>query len=741
MSILSTTAFAQEAADDNTAARLAGSNRYETAIAISKEGWETSDYVVLARGDSFADALTAGPLAGKFDAPILLTTTGSLSEGVLGEIQRLEAKHIYLIGGESAISSKIEKELKDLKVGEESVTVERISGKDRYETSVLIAEEIGASAQIALATGDNYPDALSIAPIAAAKDMPILLTQKAALPKSVAEYIEKNKDAIEKTYIIGGKGVIDTAVESLAVSPERLAGADRYETNVAIMAAFADELNFEKVYVAVGAGKTSRTGYADALSGSALAGKLNAPIVLVYNTIPAETLGFLALATPSNAKVIGLGGSSVVSDKVLDTAAEAITVPVISSNLGTTAKRGTVKEYQVGTRAKGAQGEMVRVKVTVLSGKDVAAIEYKEINDGKYYPLPFNDEGIAWYGPSAGFPLSDATSDFRATFNKVGKIEYKLEVVKVSDNTVLASYASSIEVTAQNLAGDEAKAYVLPTNFNTHLSGDYAGYNVGWKLTDAIALEDVEKMEVSLLDAEGKVLVTNVSTDKIFELPADTKEFSTPFNVNKNIDYTDEYWTFGEWANGTEEPVKAQIVITNVNGDIYTVVDDSLAKVAGHEDLVKYLDTYEPEALEGEEALGYVVPINFNTHFNPNNSLDYVGYNAGWKLTDALTLAKVAKMEVSLLDEEDNVLVTNVSTDKIFELSADTKEFSTPFNVNFHINYTDEYWTFGKWNGKTQQPSKVQIKITTVYGDTYTVVNDSLAVVAGHEAIEGYLGE
>ena len=56
---------------ENRVDRIGGRNRFGTAVAISQEGWETSDYVVLARGDEFADALAGVPLAYSLDAPIL----------------------------------------------------------------------------------------------------------------------------------------------------------------------------------------------------------------------------------------------------------------------------------------------------------------------------------------------------------------------------------------------------------------------------------------------------------------------------------------------------------------------------------------------------------------------------------------------------------------------------------------------------------------------------------------------
>lgn len=91
--------------------RLSGNNRYKTAVAISQNGWKTSESVVLARGDDYADALCAGPLAKKYGAPILLTEKEKLNAGTLAELKRLGVKNVFIVGGYGAISSNVESAL------------------------------------------------------------------------------------------------------------------------------------------------------------------------------------------------------------------------------------------------------------------------------------------------------------------------------------------------------------------------------------------------------------------------------------------------------------------------------------------------------------------------------------------------------------------------------------------------------------------------------------------------------
>ena len=156
-----------------------GANRYDTSIAISRNGWNaTSDYAVIASGEDFGDAISAAPLAKKYNAPILLVSKDKLDNGsddnnISSEISRLKVKKVFLIGGTGSVSENVENILIN-----KGIEVERIAGKDRYEFSVKIAKRVGTDNGIVLASGEEFADALSIAPIAAAKGMPVILVPK-----------------------------------------------------------------------------------------------------------------------------------------------------------------------------------------------------------------------------------------------------------------------------------------------------------------------------------------------------------------------------------------------------------------------------------------------------------------------------------------------------------------------------------------------------------------------------------
>jgi 2',3'-cyclic-nucleotide 2'-phosphodiesterase / 3'-nucleotidase / 5'-nucleotidase len=278
--------------------RLSGDDRYETAVEVSKKGWAKSETVVIARSDNFSDALTGAPLAYHLDAPILLTGTKSLNAKTKEEINRLGAKKVIILGGVNAVSADVQSELSKMKL-----YIKRIQGSDRYETASMIAEEVGGNTDTAiLADGSNYPDAIAIAPYAAKNGYPILLTKKDSVPGTTTESL-KGKD---KTIIVGGPGVISEKVEKQLKNPSRIFGQNRFETSLKI----ATELDTvtDKVFVTTG------RNFVDGLTGSVLAAKHDAPVLLVEKNAMAEAAKQLI-----DSKYVSiLGGENAVSEGLIE---------------------------------------------------------------------------------------------------------------------------------------------------------------------------------------------------------------------------------------------------------------------------------------------------------------------------------------------------------------------------------------------------------------------------------------
>ncbi|UOQ43913.1 S8 family serine peptidase [Halobacillus salinarum] len=285
--------------------RLKGNSRYATAAAISKKGWDKgAEAVVLATGENFPDALSGSPLAYQLDAPILLTRTSYLVTEAKKEIERLKAKNVYILGGEGAVSEKVENTLENM-----GLSVTRISGTNRYETSAAIAEELLSMQgkdhfdKAIVSYGEKFPDALSSASYAARNGYPILLTEKDELPAETERMVR----GVPETIVVGGEGVVSEEVVQELPNALRYAGTNRFASAAALLNGM--QVTYQAAIVATG------YNFADALTGSVLAAKLNEPILLVKkNEIPAEILNYID-NTGIN-KFTVLGGDGAVNQEV-----------------------------------------------------------------------------------------------------------------------------------------------------------------------------------------------------------------------------------------------------------------------------------------------------------------------------------------------------------------------------------------------------------------------------------------
>ncbi len=247
--------------------RLAGPDRIATAITISQQGWDSAQTVILCEYSDYPDSIAATPYAASQNAPILLTAGDSIDPRVVQELQRLKPQKVVLLGGPACLKTSIEQELTQL-----GFAWVRIGGSDRYQTSVLLAKQIKSDSLI-LANGDNFPDALSAAPLAGIKQIPIVLTSN-QLPDSVIQYYQETKP--RHLIVIGGEAVVPSAdlTKHNFTVETRLAGQDRYATNAQVVAYMKGAITSNDLLIASGAT------FPDALAGAALAAKLKAPLLL-----------------------------------------------------------------------------------------------------------------------------------------------------------------------------------------------------------------------------------------------------------------------------------------------------------------------------------------------------------------------------------------------------------------------------------------------------------------------------
>jgi len=315
---------AQATPTESVTDRIYGNTLYDTAVEISKEGWDNAPVAVLATGRNFPDALTGTVLAQKVNGPLLLTESDRLSPVVAAELQRLNTREVYLLGGTVALSAGIEESLKEL-----GILPRRLSGWDQYGTAAEIARfATPNSSQAFLVNGELFPDALSISSYAAAQGIPVLLTRSDSLPPETAKVM--NELGVSEVTLVGGTAVIkDSIEEQLSKLPQpvkvtaRYAGYDQYETNTVVL----NQLSFDtsKVYVATG------QNFPDALAGAALAGKSNTPILLIPSTqLGNSTTIYLNQRRTSGSAFTIFGGWGVINYKMESVIRTGVVEPRIS---------------------------------------------------------------------------------------------------------------------------------------------------------------------------------------------------------------------------------------------------------------------------------------------------------------------------------------------------------------------------------------------------------------------------
>lgn len=284
---------------------LAGSDRYATSVAISKRGFQPGvPCVYIASGANFPDALSAGPAAAHCGGPLLLVPPTTLPSNVAAELQRLSPKRIVIAGGTGAVSGAV-----GAKLDAFAPTVDRVAGKDRYETSRrIIADEFDSAWQVWVATGRNFPDALAASGAASADGIPVLIVDGVADrfdPAIAAAIIRLNTGRV----LIAGDGSVVTDqlgrdLDSVAGVDEvlRFGGIDRYATAMSINRAFFTLEGTRPADALIADG----TKFPDALSGAALAGALGAPLHIVPPTCtPAAVAEHLEELAVSEAHLLG----------------------------------------------------------------------------------------------------------------------------------------------------------------------------------------------------------------------------------------------------------------------------------------------------------------------------------------------------------------------------------------------------------------------------------------------------
>ncbi len=260
--------------------RISGSNRFSTAVEVSKMNYKKSETVILANSEKATDILTTSPLAESLECPVLYTKDNAIPEETISEMERLGVKRVIVIGGKKSVSDSVFKELSS------KYELNRVAGSDRFDTANKIAKEVvkrsSEKKKAIMVSSESYADALTISSLATKENIPIVITNSKNLSEKTEEFLKNNE--IKEIVYVGGNNSISNEVQKETEKKgiktvARYAGKDRYETATIISNNVRPDSDFS-VYV-------NGENLSDAITANSLCANLKSPILLVKkDTIP-----------------------------------------------------------------------------------------------------------------------------------------------------------------------------------------------------------------------------------------------------------------------------------------------------------------------------------------------------------------------------------------------------------------------------------------------------------------------
>jgi len=186
--------------------RIAGANREATATTAA--GYlKTADTVFITHRTTFADSISAGGPATTYQDPILLTKSDQLSQPTADYLaHNKQIKNVVIVGGTSSITSTVPAQIRDLR---SDLVVSRTWGHDRYATNISLNQRyIKNPEKIVVATGEDYPDALSGGSLAATENAAMIITKKNQLPGELSPYLDPIKGNFKDSLMLGGEAAL-----------------------------------------------------------------------------------------------------------------------------------------------------------------------------------------------------------------------------------------------------------------------------------------------------------------------------------------------------------------------------------------------------------------------------------------------------------------------------------------------------------------------------------------------------
>lgn len=184
--------------------RISGQDRYATAANLAKR-FKDPDTIFVATGEDFPDALAASARAGSEGVPVLLVRRNSVPAATTAALDASDPKRIVVVGGRDAVSAKVYTELRS-----HGRRVERLGGANRYETAALLASHLSEVDNVYVATGQDWPDAVTGGAAAANHNGTLLLSRPTRVPQVTHDELMRLR--APSITILGGERSISPTV-------------------------------------------------------------------------------------------------------------------------------------------------------------------------------------------------------------------------------------------------------------------------------------------------------------------------------------------------------------------------------------------------------------------------------------------------------------------------------------------------------------------------------------------------
>jgi len=208
---------------------------------------------------------------------------------------------------------------------------------------------------------------------------------------------------------------------------------------------------------------------------------------------------------------------------------------VLTTDIGTkNFTVGKATEFTFTTIANDDAGEMVKGSFVFSDPSAIEKLEYRESKDGNWYPLTGD------FGPETGFPMKDATSTFRATFNKEGEytvtVSMKTVPVDGGESSVLCSVTEAVKAThvkgeLETDIGNKVFAVNEPTEFTFSTVANSDAGTMVYGMADFENKDAISKLEYfEVKDGKWYEFAGNFGPETGFPMMDATSKFRVTFS-------------------------------------------------------------------------------------------------------------------------------------------------------------------------------------------------------------------